>query len=323
MLCLVCMFVLQPAFAEELSANQLLAEGGQALETRQYAEAERLYTAALQRLEAEGAKDARLAVAFNGIGLMREAAGDYREAESMHRRAASVLEALVPAQPLDLANVLANLGLDYCRQRLYAKAEKAYSRSLELKRGMLGADHPEVVPSLNALAIVYQQTGRFPEAEETLEHAQAILAKGPAAESVQAAVNLNNLATISRLRGRLSEALVRVEHGLAKFKRLPQAMDPTSAPLWINFALTYAGLKKYRESEALYAKATEFTEQCNCVAPSDTVQLYQNHAALLRRMGKTADAKRLESRAKVILDALERDDPSRFQVDYRELRQKQ
>ena len=81
-----------------------------------YAEAEKLWAAALRQAEKFGPHDPRLADTLNNLALVYDAQGSYAKAEPLYERAFTIWEkTLGPAHP-NVATSLNNLGLVYHAQ---------------------------------------------------------------------------------------------------------------------------------------------------------------------------------------------------------------
>ena len=99
--------------------------GKKAYEQGHYAEAEKLFEAALREAEKFGLQDPRLATSLNNLALL----------------------------------------YDYDTQGQYPEAEPLHKRSLAIREKGLGPDHPDVAISLDNLAGLYHNQGKYAEAE--------------------------------------------------------------------------------------------------------------------------------------------------------------
>ncbi len=141
------------ASAQETRWDSIMADAAKAYQQADYAEAEKLFLAALKEAEKFGEQDPRLATSLNNLALLYDAQGKYAQAEPLYRRALAIREkALGPEHP-DLATDLNNLALLYRAQGKYAQAEPLSRRALAIWEKALGPDHPQVATTLNNLAL--------------------------------------------------------------------------------------------------------------------------------------------------------------------------
>ena len=77
---------------EEKRWEGLIADGETAYQAGRYAEAEKLFLAALKEAEEFGEQDPRLATSLNNLAELYYARGKYTEAEPLFQRALAILE---------------------------------------------------------------------------------------------------------------------------------------------------------------------------------------------------------------------------------------
>ena len=144
------------ASAFEKTWDDYMEAGYQALQQRQYAEAEKQFKFALQEAEDFEALDPRRAATLNDLGEALRMQAKYAEAEPLCRRALQILEKTLGPDHLDIAPVLNTLGLVYASQGKYTLAEQVHKRSLAIKEKALGPEHPNITRSLRNLARLYR-----------------------------------------------------------------------------------------------------------------------------------------------------------------------
>ncbi len=165
------------ARADEALWQKHMRAGMQAYQRGQYAEAAKLFEAALKETEEFGPEDPRLALSLNELALLYQAQGKYAQAEPLYKRALAVAEqALGPNHP-QVATSLNNLALLYHHQGKYAEAEPLYKRALAIREKVLGPEHPHVAACLENYSVLLRKMNRGKEAEELEARAQAIRAK--------------------------------------------------------------------------------------------------------------------------------------------------
>ncbi|KAL1976588.1 hypothetical protein VTN31DRAFT_2870 [Thermomyces dupontii] len=137
--------------------------------------------------------------------------GQYREAETMHRRELEGREKLQgPSHPRTLMtiNYLGNVLQD---QGEYEKAEAMYQRALEGQEKVLGPDHPDTLKSANNLGSALSERGEYEKAEamfrRALEGEEKIL--GPDHPSTFSSVNDLGTALLDQGEFEKAEAMFR------------------------------------------------------------------------------------------------------------------
>jgi len=147
-----------------------------------YAEAERLYLAALEKAQAVGRPHWRLAVSLGGLAEIYRLQGRYAEAEPLFRRAIEIDELclhdkrdIAPRRSrpgiaygdpkLDLSVDLNNLALLYTSLGRFREAESFFKKSIALCEEVTGPEDPEMAITLHNLAALYRDQGRDTEAE--------------------------------------------------------------------------------------------------------------------------------------------------------------
>ena len=135
------------------------AGGVKAFQQGRYAEAEKLFLAALEEAKGFGPQDPRLATSLNNLAELYRAQGRYAEAEPLYKRALAIVEKALGVEHPHVATSLNNLASLYLDQGRYAEAEPLYKRSLAIDEKALGVEHPHVATSLNNLASLYLDQG--------------------------------------------------------------------------------------------------------------------------------------------------------------------
>ena len=131
--------------AQEGRWERVTAAGAQAFAQGDYAEAARLFRAALPLADAGS-----LAPSLMNVAAVAEAQGDYAEAARLFRTALPLADAG------SLAPSLMNVAAVAEAQGDYTEAARLYQRVRVLHEQILGPDHPQLVPVLEAQAALYR-----------------------------------------------------------------------------------------------------------------------------------------------------------------------
>ncbi|MCH8947426.1 MAG: tetratricopeptide repeat protein, partial [Acidobacteria bacterium] len=164
------------ASAQETRWDTLINTGSEAYQRGDYAQAEELFSDALEKAEEFGPDDSRVRITFawltvlndiqilgpghlalaksldNLADLLATVHGDYAGAESLRRQTLTILEKAVGPEHPQVAIGLNNLAVLYNEQGKYAEAEPLHKRALAIREKALGPEHPDVGWSLNNLA---------------------------------------------------------------------------------------------------------------------------------------------------------------------------
>ena len=151
-----------------------MAAGQQAMQQGHYAEAERMFSAAVAKAEAFGREDRRVAVTLSQLAQSYAAQGKYVEAEPVYLQALKIYQAVHGEQHVDVAATLNNLGVLHRMHGQYADAEPLLTRALAIKETVLGVDHPDVALSLTNLGLLHVAQGHYAQAEPLYRRALTI-----------------------------------------------------------------------------------------------------------------------------------------------------
>ncbi|MFQ5929483.1 MAG: tetratricopeptide repeat protein, partial [Acidobacteriota bacterium] len=120
------------AWAQEKGWESAIAAGKSALRAGQYAEAEKMFLAALEEAEKLGSEDPRLAMSLENLANLYRVRGRYAAAEPLYRRLLVIREQTMGPEHPYLATSLNILGKLYHAQGKYRTAEPLYRRALAI-----------------------------------------------------------------------------------------------------------------------------------------------------------------------------------------------
>ncbi len=137
--------------------------GAEYIDTRQYAQAERLLRGVLVRKEELfGALSRETTSPLNNLGCLYEAQNRFLDAEQLFKRAIQIRRAHPPG--FALSSSLHNLGHLYCGQERIAEAANLYEEALKIEQCIDENDYQVAITS-HLLADVFSRVGRVQEAE--------------------------------------------------------------------------------------------------------------------------------------------------------------
>ncbi len=129
------------ASAQETRWDSIMADASKAYHQADYAQAEKLYLAALKEAEKFGNQDLRLALSLNNLARLYKTQGNYAQAEPLLRRALAIREKVLGSEHPDVASVLENYAVLLHRLNRHAKADKMEARAQAIR-----AKHAQEIP---------------------------------------------------------------------------------------------------------------------------------------------------------------------------------
>ena len=192
---------------QEQTWESAMAAGQQAMQQGNYAEAERIYQAAVRKAETYGRADRRVAVSLSHLAQVYAGQGKHVEAEPLYLQALKIYQAVHGETHADVAATLNNLGVLHRMYGQYAEAEPLLMRALSIKERLLGPDDPDVALSAANLGQLYVAQGHPAKAEPFYRRALAIRKKALGSSHPEVAKTLEDLSNVLRKLGRRNEAV--------------------------------------------------------------------------------------------------------------------
>jgi tetratricopeptide (TPR) repeat protein len=267
----------------------------------QYADAERAYRRALEIREREfGTQHLAITQVLNNLADLYADQGKYDEAAALFQRSLSIREATLEPDHPDIATSLQNLALLHFRRGNYAEAEPLFRRALAIRETALGQDHPQVATALNNLAVLHLEVGRYARAEPLMLRSLAIREQALGPTHPETALSLHNLARLRALQGRQAEAESLYHRALAVRESVLGPEHPAVAETLLGLAGLALSQQRYPAADSLFARAVSIRETALGAEHSSLVQPLNDHATVLRELGRTEESTRLEARASAI-----------------------
>ena len=169
-----------------------------------YAEAEKMYLAALQLVEGTLGKEHLTAASLTQLGNVRIALGKHEEAKAVLLKAFEIW-AGTRGDPFLAPRALNGLALIYLAQGSAEHAETFAQQALEIAE-----KHPRyatnIADSLTTLARIYQYQGKLVDAETSYNRSLAKLEESVGPKHADTGLTLTGLALLYSGHGRYSEA---------------------------------------------------------------------------------------------------------------------
>lgn len=138
--------------ADETKWQAFLVAGESALTKKDFAEAEKLFRAALREASAFEKTDERRGITLNHLATTLNAQRHYGHAEPVLLQAMTVWDDSPPSNELHLATTLHHLAGIYHARGEYEAAAKPLVRALEIRERSLPADHPALRHTRKSMA---------------------------------------------------------------------------------------------------------------------------------------------------------------------------
>lgn len=266
--CLIVLALTTHAAAQDSIWVSYFGKGVEAYERGSYVEAERMFRAAIDeagKAAKAGNRDAvgMMSDSLSGLSGALRGQGRFADAEAVIRKQLQLLETAYGEKHADYSKTLNNLGLILSEQRKYKEAEEVHRRALKLRELYDTPPRRNVAVSLLNLGKIYYEQDKFSEAEALFESARGIVSKIP--------------------RGEIEPEDVDLVLGCEQ-----------------NLALVYVEQKKYAEAELRYQTVIALTEKLKGETHPDLLLPLENYAKLLRLTNRAEQARKLETRIKLI-----------------------
>ncbi|MFD5633993.1 tetratricopeptide repeat protein [Streptomyces sp. NPDC127077] len=220
-----------------------------------YGRAEQILRDALAASESAEPAPEDLAALHNEFGMVGKYSGDFDRAAISYGIALTLVEAAVPVNQGDLADLYHNLGgLAHARGD-YAAAEEPARRAVALREHARGPSHPEAAADRAALAPILLGLGRLEEAEALLRDALAVFERAYGTRHADYVIALGNLAAVTHRLGRHQAAETLYRQTLHTMEEELGPDHPDLAPVLANLADLRRALGAMDDAHTLETRA--------------------------------------------------------------------
>jgi Tfp pilus assembly protein PilF len=264
-----------------------------------YNEAEPLYRQSLQLwLKLRGRHDPHVIAAMSNLASVHLGQARLEEAQLGLRKVLELQQSLSETGP-EHAVVLNNLALVYLERGKPASAEAVLQRAIRTLEDALGPDHPKTIETLENLATVALVQGHSVQAEEIQQRLVAQRERMLGPTHPLTAGSLEKLAQIYQKQRRHGEAEALYRRALAAW----EGVGTQHVNLYLvlnNLAALLMSASRYSEAELLCVQAVVTAEQLFGIDHPRVGRVLAIHATALRKLGRGAEAKKLEQRSRII-----------------------
>jgi tetratricopeptide (TPR) repeat protein len=140
-------------------------QGDEAYIQHNYGEAERLYKAAVELAEKNGA-DASVIIALRSLAQVYLEQGKDDEVEVIYKRRLELAKEVWANDPKNLAAVYDDLAIFYLLKDRYIEAAPLIEQSISLKQTTFGASNPKTIESIQFYVLLLRKKGLDKEADQ-------------------------------------------------------------------------------------------------------------------------------------------------------------
>lgn len=272
---LLCGFLIAVLGAQAMYASDALWQtyfksASQSDDAGRYAEACKLYEAALKEVESYGDADDRVIQTIKALADAYDSDGRFDLSEAMFKRLLNVFEKNPKKNRMNIAWALKSLAHGYMCQAKFTEAESLQKRVLELVTEETGANSRNVAVALDGLGRIYAGEGKFAEALPLYNRSLEILTglaraeKDPKRTELlldNISTGLHNAADAESYLGRYDDAITSLKESLAIQQKLSDKQGPLMAATLGSMATAYRRKGQYDEAEKLYKSAFDIYEK--------------------------------------------------------------
>jgi tetratricopeptide (TPR) repeat protein len=313
LLCAACILAVDSSagIASDSIWQSYVTSASRADEAGNYAEACKLYAAALKEAEGFGEEDNRFLNTVKDLADAYASDGKFDLSESMFKRLLDIYEKNPKKNRLNIAWTLKGLAHGYMCQARFSEAESLQKRVLELVTAETGASSRNVAVALDGLGRIYAGQGNFAEALPLYERSLNLLTNLARAEVDRKrtellldniSTGLRNAADAQSYLGRYDDAIDSLKKSLAIQQKLSDRQDPMLASTYGSMATAYRRKGDYDEADKLYEQALAIYEKTVGPNHMDTAVVLNGLAANCTFQHKYDQAERYYQRALVSVE---------------------
>jgi tetratricopeptide (TPR) repeat protein len=231
--------------------------------------------------------------------LAMDAARDYRHAETLFLQALHEAERFGEDDP-HVATTLTSLGLNYRHQRKFSEAESAWRRALTIIEKESDEDSEDIADATFNVATVMVDQGHQTAAMPLIQKSLGIY------ESALGGFNQKTAAVLCLMGDayRLSQNFAAAERPLRRCADIRETnggvQNGEFADALHSLALAYMGDGKLALAESRFTLAEKIREKTLGITSPLLAQTMEDHATLLKRLGRDREAARLDTMAAAI-----------------------
>lgn len=174
---LLLVLIVSPSCAHERLWESYRESGEKEYQEGRFAEAEKMFLAALHEAEKFGPEDPRLARTLNNLAFLYVTQDQYAEAEPLLKRALAIRQQALGTEPAEVATSLNNLAALYGAQGEFEKAEPLYQQAIRILETAQGPDRLDLATAMSNLALLYEAREDYGKADVLYQEALTVMEK--------------------------------------------------------------------------------------------------------------------------------------------------
>ena len=256
---------------------------------------------------------------LNALGSVEQDLGNYLEAERLYLRALSGSRRVEGESARLVISILNNFATLYVGTHQYAKCQRI-RRELDEFRPETFARHPaELAGILNILASLEYERHRYDEAERIYLQSLELWRQAGAAGRLGAAAVENNLGMLRLEAGLFDLAVDLFRQAIVDSENAAGPEHRSLIHPLIHLAESEYGRGRPSEAEPAARRAVELSTRIFGTEHPATAAAMQEHARVLRKLHRNAQARTLEKQANAVLRKSAKDNRSDYTVDVKSM----
>jgi tetratricopeptide (TPR) repeat protein len=199
----------------------------------------------------------------------------------------------------EAAFLLRKAGRYLIDQGQYTQVQPLYQRALHIDEQVSGPEQRDTGVSLNNLALLYYLEGKYEQAEPLFQRALKICEQKLDPDDPEIAATLDNLGQLYERQGRYVEAEQYYQRALDIQERV-LGEHPRTAITLFSMGVLYTLQERYEQAELLFQHSLTIRENVFGSEHPNVATCLESYADLLRKMGRTEEAVKMEQRARRI-----------------------
>lgn len=317
---ILCGALASVAFAQDGDLQKRLSEGQQLRAMGQYRGAEQALTALLRDVKRREPGNVFAAAVMDNLAATEQDLANYVEAERLLTEALSQLKKAGEQAGSTWAGVQCHLGEVYLEESRYREAERVLRQALEARQNDEHADPESVAIAMLDLGMAYVHTRGIRESEPQLRRALSLLEARRGPDHPVLASALGPLASVLIRAGRYDEALTQTERAWRILSGNPSVGEPDLLNTMCTLGTLYSLTGRPAEAEVYSMQAVSRGEAIYGPDHPRLGYYLKGYAGVLKRQGRTSEAKAVEKRSAAILTHYARANPVQHTINVNALR---
>ena len=236
---------------------------------------------------------------LNTLAGILDAEGSTAEAAPLYKQCLKVTEREEGPDSPNVAAALDNLAAVDHLLGEHEEAESLYKRALAIREKSAGAESLDLAATLHNLGLLYFDRGKYDQAEPILKRALAIQQKSRKPDHPEVAASLEALGWLYAAEGK-PEAESMLKQAMALYEADLGKDHPHTARCCAELSRVCLEQNKADEAEGFAKRAVAALKRSG--EPGMLATAVEDHAAVLRKLGRGAEADVLDAYARGVRD---------------------